>query len=192
MKIFLLVISILFLTNCSKPKTVLICGDHVCINKAEAEQYFQDNLSIEVKIINKKVKNEIDLVELNLKNNQNGKKKINISSKKNTNKNLKILYNEEINKIKKNIKNKTKAKRIAKKITKKKQNIIKEKKQNVINETIKMNQKEREFLINKDNKINKEVFDVCAILKNCNIDEISKYLLKEGKKKKFPDITTRQ
>ena len=184
MKIILLVISILFLSNCSKPKTVLICGDHVCINKAEAEQYFQDNLSIEVKIINKKVKNEIDLVELNLKNNQNGKKKINISSKKNTNKNLKILSNEEINRIKKNIKNKNKAKRIAKKITKKKQNVI--------NETIKINQKEREFLINKDNKVNKDVFDVCAILKNCNIDEISKYLLKEGKKKKFPDITTRQ
>ena len=192
MKLILICLSVLFLSNCSKPKTVLICGDHVCINKKEADQFFQENLSIEVRLVDKKDRNGIDLVELNLKENQNGQKKIIIKSKKNTNKDLKILSNEEINKIKKNIKNKNKAKRIAKKITKKKQNIIKEKKQNVINETIKMNQKEREFLINKDNKINKEVFDVCAILKNCNIDEISKYLLKEGKKKKFPDITTRQ
>ena len=43
-------------TNCSKPKTVLICGDHVCINKAEANQYFEENLTIEVKIVDKKVK----------------------------------------------------------------------------------------------------------------------------------------
>ena len=48
-----------FLTNCSKPKTVLICGDHVCVNKAEAEQYFEENLSLEVKILNKKRKKEI-------------------------------------------------------------------------------------------------------------------------------------
>ena len=50
----ILIFLIFFLSNCSKPKTVLICGDHVCVNKAEAEQYFEENLSIEVKIINKK------------------------------------------------------------------------------------------------------------------------------------------
>ena len=36
----------LFLNNCSKPKTVLICGDHICVNKAEAEQFFEKNLSL--------------------------------------------------------------------------------------------------------------------------------------------------
>ena len=44
------------LVSCSKPKTVLICGDHICVNKAEAEQYFEENLTIEVKIIDKKKK----------------------------------------------------------------------------------------------------------------------------------------
>ena len=39
------------------------------------------------------------------------------------------------------------------------------------------------------NKNQKEVVDVCTILKKCSIDEISKYLLKQGKKKDFPDIT---
>ena len=88
MKFFFLFI-IFFLSNCSKPKTVLICGDHVCVNKAEAEQYFEENLSIEVKIIDKKKKKEIDLVELNLKEIKMKKKKISISSKKKTNKKLK-------------------------------------------------------------------------------------------------------
>ena len=82
MKFFLLIISILLLTNCSKPKTVLICGDHTCVNKAEAEQYFQENLTIEVKVVNKKIKKEINLVELNLKDNQNGKREISILQKK--------------------------------------------------------------------------------------------------------------
>ena len=75
MKIFFSILLILFLSNCSKPKTVLICGDHVCINNSEAEQYFEENLSIEVKIIDNKNKKQIDLVELNLKENINEKKK---------------------------------------------------------------------------------------------------------------------
>ena len=37
----------------------MICGDHVCINKLEAKQYFEENLSIEVKILNKNRKNKI-------------------------------------------------------------------------------------------------------------------------------------
>ena len=51
---FILVLILTFLLGCNKPKTVLICGDHVCVNKAEAKQYFEENLSIEVKVIKKK------------------------------------------------------------------------------------------------------------------------------------------
>ena len=184
MRIFLLVISILLITNCSKQKTVLICGDHVCVNKAEAEQYFQENLSIEVKVVDKKVKNKIDLVELNLKENQHGKKKISISAKNKTKKNLKVLSNEEITKIKNNIKNKDKKNKIAKKVKKEKRKIINEEKQ--------FNQIENKIIKDNINQIRKDVVDVCSILEKCNIDEISKYLLKQGKKKKFPDITRRQ
>ena len=43
MKYFLLTVSFLLLANCGKPKTVLICGDHICVNKAEAEEYFYEN-----------------------------------------------------------------------------------------------------------------------------------------------------
>ena len=69
MRFYYLLIVLIFMYSCtSKPKSVFICGDHECINKAEANQYFEDNLSIEVKIINKKENKNIDLVQLNLKN----------------------------------------------------------------------------------------------------------------------------
>ena len=54
MSIFIFILSIFILQSCSKPKTVLICGDHVCVNNKEAEQYFKENLSLEVKVIDNK------------------------------------------------------------------------------------------------------------------------------------------
>ena len=69
--------------NCSKPKTVLVCGDHICINKSEANQYFKENLSIEVKIIDSKKNIKPDLVELNL-NESVGNRKISINKKDKT------------------------------------------------------------------------------------------------------------
>lgn len=187
MKLVLFISLIFFLSNCSKPKTVFICGDHVCVNETEAEQYFEENLSIEVKVINKKLNIDEDLVELNLKENSLGNKKISILSKKETNNSIKTLSNEEIIKIKKNIKNKKKEKKIAKKIVEEEKEFLnkeisKQKKSNEENKIIRSNV----------NKKRKDIVDVCTILEKCSIDEISKYLLNEGKKKKYPDITTRQ
>ena len=182
MKYIVLFILILFVTNCSKPKTVLICGDHICINKAEAKQYFEDNLTLEVKVIDNKVEREVDLVELNLKNN-NGKKEISILPKSETNKNLKTLSNDQIDKIKKNLKNKKKQKRVVKKIVETEKKIEKENKVKPIN---------KEIIKSDVNKKNKEVVDVCTIIEKCSIEEISKYLLEQGRKKDFPDITERQ
>ena len=184
MKYFLLTISFLLLANCGKPKTVLICGDHICVNKAEAEEYFQENLSIEVKILDKRIKDVMNLVELNLKQNQSEGKKINILSKKNTKNKIKILSNKEITEIKKDIKNRKKEKKIAKKI-------IKKKKETIENEK-KIIKKDSKILENSIKKKHNDVVDVCTIIKECSIDEISKYLLKQGKEKGFPDITTRQ
>ena len=56
MKQLILTLSFIFILSCNKPKTVLICGDHQCINKTEAKQYFEENLTLEVKIIDKKRK----------------------------------------------------------------------------------------------------------------------------------------
>lgn len=193
MKHILIFLILLLLGNCSKPKTVLICGDHVCVNKAEAEQYFEENLSIEVKIINQKNNEQIDLVELNLKNNKNKVKQIAISPKKDTSKNLKTLSNDEIKKIKKNIKDKKQKKEIDNKISRK---IVKREEGNAISELLEKkdkNQDKNNSFVNKtiiNKKIN--IVDVCTILEKCNIDEISKYLIKEGKKRDFPDMTRRQ
>ena len=171
MRINVLLILILLLGHCSKSRTVLISGDHICVNKSEAEQYFEENLTLEIKIINNENKNYKDLVELNLNKSQEGDKEIKVFSKRKTDRKLKILSNKEKKEIRQKVKNKKiDNKRITKRSSSEK-NLNKEKKL--------------------DNK-SKNVVDVCSILKDCNIEEISNYLINKGKNKKFPDITTRQ
>ena len=185
MKNLLLFFILLILSNCSKPQTVVICGNHVCVNKAEAEQYFEENLTIEVKIIDTNKKKTINLVELNLNDSSKINRKISIKQKISTKDNVKILTNNEIKKIKKNIKKK---KKIIKKINQKKD--IKTK---VIKEKNRIKKKEVKRIVKRNtNKKKDKVLDVCTIVKNCSIDEISKYLLKQGKEKGFPDITIRE
>ena len=50
--------------------------------------------------------------------------------------------------------------------------------------------KEQEFIEPK--VTDKKIIDVCKIIDNCNIEEISKYLINEGKNKKFPNIRSRE
>ena len=191
MKFLLFIFIFFFITNCSKQKTVLICGDHVCINKSEAEQYFEENLHLEVKIIDKKLKKETNLVQLNLAENPNGKKIVKIYSKKKTDQNLKILSDKDVVRIKENIKSKKKEKKKVNKNIKK--NIItkknKIKKKTLTNKT---DSSKNEITQNNVYNNRKDIVDVCTIIKKCSIDEISNYLLKQGNKNKFPDITVRQ
>ena len=69
---FLNIIFLLFIIQCAGPlnkvEKVYICGDHRCANKAEADEYFDNNISIEIySIETKKETNEnLDLAELNL------------------------------------------------------------------------------------------------------------------------------
>jgi hypothetical protein len=188
MKYIIFIFLIFFLVSCGKPKTVLICGDHVCVNKSEAKQFFEENLTIEVKVLDKNVKEKINLVELNLNDEQSGKKKISIISKKKTNKSLKTLSNKEIANIKKKVKNKKREKKIVKRLPNKPK-----KKNQILSKT-----KEKKDLFKPDvnkktietaSKRNINVIDVCTVLEKCNIDEISKYLLEQGRKKGFPDIS---
>ena len=67
----------------------MICGDHVCINKGEATQHVEDNLSIEVKIIETK-KKKSSLIEINLSNNSPEKREITLREKKKQIKKLKF------------------------------------------------------------------------------------------------------
>ena len=161
----LILITFILLTSCNKPKTVFICGDHVCVNKAEANEYFENNLSLEVKVIDRKDKKQVKLVELNLKPNKNGKREISISQKESTNENLKVLSKNEIKNKKEELKRNKKIKDI---------NNEKNTYKNI-------------FVSNKNlTKSKSDVVDVCSLIKICSIDEISKYLINEGKNKKFP------
>jgi len=195
MKKILLLFVILLIYGCNKPKTVLICGDHVCINKAEAQQYFEDNLTLEVQVINKKRSKEIDLVELNLKTNSDGKKEIAILNKDKTNENLKILSNKEIERKKAELKKRKKTKKEKnEKIKKQKEvKLVKLKEKKIEKKNIKIKNQNNALKKKKNaNKPYQEIVDVCTILEKCTIDEISQYLIKKGKEEKFPNITKRE
>jgi hypothetical protein len=172
---FLIFILLVIFYGCGKPKTVLICGDHACINKTEAKQYFEDNLSIEVKIIDKKKKDKIDLVQLNLNENLKNNKQIIIYQKDKTRQQIKILTDEEVKKIKNQISLKKKKKKSVKNNVSNKKKIV-------------LKNKNIETKKNYD----KDIVDICTILIKCNIEEISKYLLKDGKKRNFPNINIQE
>ena len=155
----------------------MICGDHVCINKLEAKQFFEENLSIEVKILNQDKNKEEDLVQLNLDSSFENKKKISIKKKENTEKNIKTLSKNEIKDIKNRIAKKNK-------INKTKKNKLSVKSEIKIDNTNK-----KSFKVNKNIY---EVVDVCTIIEKCSIEEISKYLINQGKKRDYPDITLKE
>ena len=156
----------------------MICGDHVCINKLEAKQYFEENLSIEVKILNQNKNEEEDLVQLNLNSRFENKRKISIKKKEDTEKSIKTLSKKEI----KDIKNK-----IAKKnrINKTKKNKLSIKSENKLDD---INKK-------KSVEVNKNIYgvvDVCTIIEKCSIEEISKYLIDQGNERDYPDIKIKE
>ena len=170
----LFTIIVFLLIGCTKPKTVLICGDHICVNKKEAKQYFEENLSLEVKILNKDNQKNFDLVELNLREDFKKNKKVFVKKKDKTKKIIKKLSNKEIKIIKSKINNKEKNK----------------KKVKIINKERKLKDK-----VNKKKIVNKKIdneTDICTIIEKCSIDEISKYLTKEGNKRGYPDISIKK
>ena len=67
MRIIFILLFFLLNQACSKPKTVMICGDHICVNKLEAKQYFEENLVLEVKVINNKKEKQYRFSRIKLK-----------------------------------------------------------------------------------------------------------------------------
>ena len=68
------IILFLFIIQCvgplNKVEKVYICGDHECANKKEMNDYFENNISIEIYTLSKSSKRDkdFDLVELNMSN----------------------------------------------------------------------------------------------------------------------------
>ena len=177
---------LLFLLGCASGKSVLICGDHECINKKEADLYFQENMSIEVKIIESKEKKEkiYDLVKLNIGLNENNPV-IKVSEKEILNKEIRKLSKKEIIEKKKEINEKTKVAKLTEKNITKSKKVILNKKTDNTSTTLKKNIR----LSEKDLEPTSRLDDICSNLEKCDINEITKYLTNLSKKKKFPDIT---
>ena len=168
----LLIIFFILLLSCTKPQTILICGDHKCVNKAEAEQYFEENLSLEVQIISKDKQISYNLVDLNLTDD-----KRNIKVVKNKNKKIvKKLSKEEIKEKKIEVKKKKKKLEKQTQIAKKEVNL---------NKNIKID-------ATSSNKSPNKSPDICLKLEKCDIDSIANYLIKVSNEKEYPNISLRE
>ena len=165
----LLVLLTFMLYSCSTSKSVLICGDHECINKEEAKLFFEENLTIEVKVITKNKEKNFSLVKMNLEKESE---------------NIKIIKS----------KNKKIVRKLSKDEIKLKKNEIKEKK----NRTKKISANKNEKKIEPVSSIkiekslnNKNPSNICSILEKCNIDTISDYLIKQSLSKDYPNIASK-
>ena len=65
---FIYLFFILLLVSCGSVKKTYVCGKNDCLDKKEYKDFFDENLSVETKLISKK-KKIVDLVQLNTKKN---------------------------------------------------------------------------------------------------------------------------
>ena len=70
----------------------------------------------------------------------------------------------------------------------------KSKKEKKVKKDLKKEKNIKNILLDKKtvNKSNNQIVDICTILEKCSIEEISNFLLKQGKEKNFPDITSKE
>jgi hypothetical protein len=206
--IFLIVVS------CTTVKKTYMCGNHICLDKKEFNEYFAENLTIEVKILKKK-KKSINLVQLNSLNATTPLKitdasRLNAIKKKKKNKaDLKtqrsILKQKRKNKKieeKNNIKNKKYLAKLKQKndkeniaqktIIDKKLNSSKVKTKNILKSGSGIDKtKVSDKILTYKSVKTKPQENLCKEINDCDIDKIAELLLKKGSKKKYPDITSK-
>ena len=166
----------IFLLSCStQGSKIYICGDHPCKNKKEIEDYFNNNISIEVYVLenNKKGRNK-DLVELNLLK----LKEEPFEDKKEN----KLTFLE---KRKKYITKRTKEEKPSKLKLEVKTTEKEKKKKSTKNINTDISNKTFVYKKSKSTKI----VHMCKKIEECDINLISKKINDLGKEKSFPDIT---
>ena len=157
----------MFLFSCVTPfekvDRMYICGDHPCKNNKEIQEYFDNNISIEVYSIDtdKNKTDKFDLAELNLLEDK-------LKSKD------KILVSEKKDEIKQKVKER-------KKLAKLKIKQIEDPKQ--IEKIVKSQES-----VKKKKKSKITFIRICKNLEECDIDKISKLIMDLGKERDFPDI----
>ncbi len=165
---YLILALTLIVTSCAKTNTSFICGDHKCINRAEAKQYFEENLTLEVSINTKDKESRFDLVGINL-----GQE----------NQKIKVFQKENKKVVRKLSKKEIKDKKKALKKRKKDKVIKAEKVKKIDNNDIKKISR---------NDLRKNPIDICLKLVKCDIDSISNYLIKLSNEKDYPNISLRE
>ncbi len=160
----------LFFYSCAKEKSVLICGDRECVNKTEAKQYFEENLTLEIQIVSKEKKTSYDLIDLNLGDEN---RKIKVEKSKN-NKIVRKLSKKEIRAKKAEM---YKKRKFSKQKDEKMGKITKEK-------SVKK-------IITKKQSLDNSL-DICFKLDKCDIDSITSYLIKVSNEKGYPNISVKE
>tara|TARA_Y100000590_G_scaffold169605_1_gene194189 strand:+ start:536 stop:1054 length:519 start_codon:yes stop_codon:yes gene_type:complete len=169
MKKTLLLIFFLFV-SCTTNNKVYICGDHPCKNKKEVDEYFKNNISMEVYVMKNKKEDDVDLVQLNLLKDKKINKKREMAFL-NKRKQENINLNKEQKHTKLKLKVETEDKKKVKKINKKD------------NKTAKLDSK---FKYKKQKST--KIVHLCKTINECDIDIISDKIIKLGKEGNFPDI----
>ena len=204
----------LLIVACNTVKKEYVCGDHLCIDKKEFKEYFAENITVEIQAPSQNKKNStIDLVKLNTTS-PNSNKKNEIFSKKDKKLKLKeekVKLKKERLKLKKERKLKEATEKNLIKEKKKLSKLLKSYKNddNVITKKTIYSNKKNEITKNKivvkkvikETKPSKQeiVFNslkkensknICDEIKDCDIDKIAELLIKKGREKDFPNITS--
>ena len=199
-----------FLFSCVNIKKEYVCGDRPCLDKKDFNEYFSQELTVEIMPQkNKKFKNN-NLIILNTKN--NNVKKIDKKSSKQEDKLQKKAEKQRLKAQKKQLMKERKIKKAELKLKKKKEKyLIRTQKTKDVFKNIIIDKKEIQNYqtkksvdktaakksnikrIEKDNiqidlVKSKNVKSVCDGIKDCDIDKIAEILIKEGKRKPFPNI----
>lgn len=196
----------LILLSCNGNKNY-VCGDRVCIDKKEYNEYFADNLSIEIIADQKKKNKTVDLVKLN--SSSSSSEKVDVKSSIKREKLRKKIEKEKLKKEKIRLNEERKIRKIEKKIKKKEEkeitktlksdkneklittnNVVKKKKQikKTVNKSSFNKNNGTAVMSNKIKSLEKK--NICDDVKDCDIDKITELLIKKGKGKPFPKITS--
>jgi hypothetical protein len=206
----------LIAASCTSGKKTYVCGDHTCVDRQELNEYFVENLTVEVQILKSKKNEPIDLVQLNTISTSPSPQKKTSSrqsviaekklKKKNALKTQKAILKEK-KKIKKlEEKNKIKNKKKLVKLKKKnnEENIFQKvninqkpktgigKAKNYLKSTNKISKtKVSDDIVTFKNDKTKPHVNLCKNINDCDIDKIAELLSKKGSKKDYPNITSK-
>ena len=210
---FLYIFLFFTLISCNTIKKEYICGDRPCVDKKEFNEYFSKNLTIEIASQNEKESKNINLIKLNTKNKKI--KKLDSAIIKNEEKLRKKKEKEKLKAERLELKNERKIRKKQKQndekkkkqlatISKSDQNKNQVIKSEILNDRVSTKKNLRKK-INKEVNIKEEetymettenittienTKSVCNEIKDCDIDKIAEILIKKGKSKPFPNISS--